>query len=192
MHQLLKTSAKIFNRYNANDELGLMFFVTSQGLVYARSDQLLMRPMDMTDRFYFTDLRDHPEKHSTVGPLLKARTHEKWVFHMGISVHDAKGEWAGVVVQQLLNSEIASDLANHTDTHSFEQLTIQLSGYPVSFVYPPPNDAQDDAHAASALTYLNAPDMGVRQSTTQPKRKMGLLKKPQAQAIYRAKGMETD
>ena len=157
IHQLLKVSSGVFSRYNANEELGLMFFVTPQGLVYARSDVLLTRPIDMTDRFYYTDLRDHPEKISTVGPLLRGRTHEKWVFHMAMPVHDAQGQWAGVLVQQLLASAMALDLAAHTDTDSFELLTTQLSDHPVSFVYPPPNDAHDDARAASALVYLNAP-----------------------------------
>ena len=97
MHQLLMTSLREFVTNGATDDLGLLFFADTNGQVYARSDVHLTRPIDMSDRFYFMDLRDHPQKTSTVGPLLMARTTGQWVFHMAVPIKDAKGNFSGVL-----------------------------------------------------------------------------------------------
>jgi diguanylate cyclase (GGDEF)-like protein len=157
IHQLLKTSIHKFETYNATDEFGLLFYVDASGLVYARSDVLLTRPIDMVDRFYFTDLRDHPDKKSTVGPLLKARTTGQWVFHMAVPIHDTQGQFAGVLVQQILANDIADDLAKYTDTQTFEQMLTHYPNSPVSFVYPSPTDEASKARLASDIEHLISP-----------------------------------
>jgi diguanylate cyclase (GGDEF)-like protein len=41
---------------------------------------------------------------------------------------------------------------------------VRMAGHPISFVYPLPNDAHDEAHAACALAYLNATTTTVWQT----------------------------
>lgn len=154
IHQLLKASARTSDTYQSSYEFGLMFYVDATGLVYALSDRYLSRPIDMSDRFYYTDLLANFNKTITVGPLLKARTTGQWVFHVSIPIHDTHGKFAGVLVQELLVSAIAEDLKRATDTKGFEQLMTHYPGNGVSFVYPPPDGEQANAHLASALNHV--------------------------------------
>lgn len=154
LHIILNTSLYEFTKQNKSDELGLLFFVNPQGQVYARSDVHLTRPIEMSDRFYFTDLRDHPDKQSTVGPLLKARTTGMWVFHMAIPVKDGQGQFAGALVQQLMAEDIANDLKKYTDADGFEHLLTRYPGSPASFVYPSPNEENANAKVAVELRHL--------------------------------------
>jgi diguanylate cyclase (GGDEF)-like protein len=157
IHNLLKASAQASDAYKNTHKYGLMFYVDLSGLVYARSDIYLSRPIDMSDRFYYTDLLDNINKTSTVGPLLKARTTGQWVFHTSISMHDAHGKFAGVLVQQILVAAIAADLGRATDTSGFEQMMTHYPGSAVSFVYPPPEGEQALAHLASAIDHAARP-----------------------------------
>jgi len=151
IHQLLMTSSRASEVDMSSYRLGLMFYVDSRGLVYALSDSYLSRPIDMSDRFYYTDLLANFNKVSTVGPLVKARTTGQWVFHMAVPVHDAHGKFAGVLVQQLLATNIAADLTRATDITGFEQMMTRFPGSTVSFVYPPPESEQASAHLASVI-----------------------------------------
>jgi diguanylate cyclase (GGDEF)-like protein len=157
LHELLRSSSRDFSKYSTTQDMGLLFFVNPQGLVYARSDVHLSWPIDMSDRFYFTDLRDHPEKPSTVGPLLLARTTGQWVFHMALPIDDANGHFAGVLVQQLLTEDIAADLSKYADTQSFEHMLIHAPNSAVSFVYPPPTDKKAHPLWAAELNHLISP-----------------------------------
>lgn len=124
----------------AQQDVNLLIHVNAAGLAYARSDVLLTRPIDMTTNFFYTDLRDNPSKQKTVGPLLKAHTAGAWVFHIAVPIHDAHGAFAGVLVQQLLAKDIASDLAKYSDLRSFEQMLTHYPGSAASFFYPAPKD----------------------------------------------------
>lgn len=140
IHRTLKAAQRDFDANNARPKLNLLIHVNAVGLAYARSDVLLTRPMDMAAHFFYTDLRDHPTKQKTVGPLLKAHTAGAWVFHIAVPMRDAQGAFAGVLVQQLFVKDIASDLAKYSDLRSFEQMLTHYPGSAASFFYPAPKD----------------------------------------------------
>jgi diguanylate cyclase len=138
VHLALADVMQAFERYNPSDDLGLLLYANAQGVVTARNDTLHTPAIDVSDRFYFKDLRDHPHKRSTVGPILQARTTGLWVFHMAVPLHTPEGSFAGIVVQQLSATDIGAVLATYTDTRSFETLTTQSPNGAISFVYPYP------------------------------------------------------
>jgi diguanylate cyclase (GGDEF)-like protein len=157
IHQLLKASSQASEVYQSSRPNGLIFYVDPRGLVYARSDSYLSRPIDVSDRFYYTDLLNNFNKTGTVGPLLKALTTEHWVFHTSIPIHDAYGKFAGVLVQEMGTSAIAADLSRATETQNFEQMMTHYPGSAVSFVYPLPDGEQALAHLSSAIEHAALP-----------------------------------
>jgi diguanylate cyclase (GGDEF)-like protein len=155
VHQALADAMQAFERYNPAGDLGLLLFANAQGVVTARNDAPSTHAIDVSDRFYFKDLRDHPAKRSTVGPILQARTTGLWVFHMAVPLRTPQGSFAGIVVQQLSATDIGAMLATYTDTRSFEALATQSPGGAISFVYPLPSDSNDTNDARDAPTRLS-------------------------------------
>jgi len=157
IHQLLKASSQASEVYQSGRPNGLMFYVDPSGLVYARSDSYLSRPIDVSDRFYYTDLLNNFNKTATVGPLLRARIAGPWVFHTSIPIHDSHGKFAGVLVQEIGTAAIAADLSRATETQGFEQMMTHYPGSAVSFIYPLPEGEQALANLASAIDHAALP-----------------------------------
>ena len=139
--ELLNTNYAKFKEYNKTDVFGLIFFVDRRGKLYGRSGQATEEEIDFSDRFYFYQLKNNPALRRTVGPLVVARTTGEWVFHMSVPVHDRDGHFFGVLVQQILEKDIASDLVQYADVSSFEHMATHFKDNDPSFVFPPPNAA---------------------------------------------------
>jgi diguanylate cyclase (GGDEF)-like protein len=138
-NSLLRTSYAKFQTFNKTDAFGLLFFVDKHGKLYAQSHGQANTDIDFTDRFYYTALRDNPNTQRAVGPLVLARTTGQWVFHMSVPVYGKNNAFAGVLVQQILEKDIANKLMQYADPNHFEQMMSHFDGNPPSFVYPPPN-----------------------------------------------------
>lgn len=139
--QLLNTNYLKFKEYNKSDVFGLIFFLDQQGRMFARSGPASDEQIDFSDRFYFYQLKNHPAMRRTVGPLVLARTTGEWVFHMSVPVHDKNGQFYGVLVQQILEKDIASNLTQYADTSSFDRMVTHFKDNDPSFVFPPPSVA---------------------------------------------------
>jgi diguanylate cyclase (GGDEF)-like protein len=137
---LMKAHSR-FTEYNKSDVLGLVFWIDAQGQLIARTGDYPSVAISMADRFYFQDLRDHPSKGITIGPLLLARTTGLWVFHLAVPVMDGQGRFAGVLVQQLIEHDISSQFAKYQTNADFESFTTQYNGNAVSFQFPSPVNA---------------------------------------------------
>lgn len=153
IHQLLMASSHASEHYQSGLPYRLMFYVDSRGLVYASSDSYLSRPIDMSDRSYYTDLLNNFNKTDSMGPLIKSRNKGQWVFHTSIPVHDAHGEFAGVLVQEIGVASIAADLSRATEIQGFEQMMTHHPGSAMLFVYPLPEGEQALAHLAYAIDH---------------------------------------
>ena len=153
-NQLLDKNYEKFKTYNNTDVFGLVFFVSSEGILFAQSGRPSNERIDVSDRFYFYQLRNHPELARAIGPLVIARTTNAVVFHISIPVHDKNGAFAGVLVQQISENFIAHKLAQYTDIRDFEQMMTHLTNSDASFVYPPPDQPQSPSKEfQQALTH---------------------------------------
>jgi diguanylate cyclase (GGDEF)-like protein len=153
IYDILMKSLQQFSAYNNSDVLGLMFMVDTQGMMVARSGEFPSQSINFSDRLYFQDLRDHPHKIRTIGPLLIARTNKQWVFHMSVPIYDKYGHFAGVLVQQLLEKDIATKLSKYVELPEFVFLVTQYEDSAVSFTYPAPSSPQD-LYSFLSLNYL--------------------------------------
>ena len=136
--QLLSTSYASFQRYNKTDIFGLLLYADRNGMVYAQSSGSTEKPVNISDRRHFSQLRDQPHKQRAVGPLVLARTTGQWVFHLAVPLLDARGEFDGVLVQQIFANDIAAKLSSFIDIGQFDQMFTQYDGLDPSFVFPPP------------------------------------------------------
>ena len=152
---ILSETVNDFIRYTPTDVYGLLFFVDKHGQLLARSGEYPTRAIDFTDRYYYQDLRDNPSKSYTIGPLIKARTTGKYVFHIAVPVQDKHGEFYGVLVQQIAIDDL-SELLQHLLNGSTEQLVMHHPEQVLSFIYPnkliqkPPSTISQIAQEISA------------------------------------------
>ena len=137
-YQLLRASQTNFQNFNKSNAFGLLYFVDRDGTLYEQSSGAVTQSLDLSDRTYFYALRDHPEAQRTVGPLVVSRTTGNWVFHMSVPLYGQDGQFVGVLVQQIIENDIAAKLRQYADTRNFEQLVTHYDGFAPSFVYPPP------------------------------------------------------
>ncbi len=132
----LMESLSGLNEYNRSDSLGMMFWVNEHGVLIARSGIYNSNTLDVSDRYYFQELRDHPGQVRAIGPLIVSRNSGQQVFHMSVPIYDSKGTFTGVLVQELLENDIAKLLSKYVDASDFAQIFTQFNGNPVSFAYP--------------------------------------------------------
>ena len=144
-NQLLNTSYAKFKTFNKTDSFGLLFFVDRHGKLYAQTGNEADTKIDFSDRLYFYKLRDNPDTPLTVGPLVLARTTGQWVFHMSVPVYGKDAKFAGVLVQQILEHDIAEKLTQYANTSHFEHMMSHFEDHDPCFVYPPPNKSYAQA-----------------------------------------------
>ena len=136
IHQILAESVKASNLYKEPDGLGVLIFADSDGIVFARSDENLSEVIDVSDRFYFRDLRNSPAKKNTVGPMVNARTTDEWAFHMAQPIINERGQFLGVIAQQLNNQSISKELIKYADINNDSEIITGLPNQPASFKFP--------------------------------------------------------
>ncbi len=135
VYQILTHSVNEFVRFTPADVYGLLFFVGKSGHLFSRSGEFPTQDIDFTDRFYFQDLRDHPDKKQTIGPLIKARTTGKYVFHVAVPILDKTGEFYGVLVQQIQTDDLDVLMAQSLDDMP-DQIVMHHPSQGISFVFP--------------------------------------------------------
>jgi len=133
-YRILKQTVNEFVRFTPTDLYGLLFFVDKHGQLFARSGEYPCKDIDFSDRYYFQDLRDHPEKKQTIGPIIKARTTGKYVFHLAVPIVDKNGEFYGVLVQQIQIYDLNTLLDKNLNSLSSQIVMHHRQG--ISFVFP--------------------------------------------------------
>ncbi len=140
--QLLDKNYERFKTFNNVDMFGLLFFVNADGMLVAGSGLPSNEKINFSDRYYFYQLRDHPEMTRAIGPMVFARTTNTWLFHVAVPLRDKYGKFSGVLVQQLSPRSIANNLGRYTNTRSFDQLMTHVIGNDASFIFPMPDTPQ--------------------------------------------------
>jgi diguanylate cyclase (GGDEF)-like protein len=121
--------------HDQSKPMKLLFWIDAVGSLVARSDEYPKGAVDYSDRLYFQDLQSHPEKRWTIGPLMLAAPNGQWAFHIAIPLHDRRGKFEGILVQQLLMSELSRDLATYLDPSDLGQVVTHFNGgaFSISF-----------------------------------------------------------
>lgn len=111
IHAILEESRKTFAIFN-QDKFGLLLVTNADGSLIARSDGPVNKPINFSDRFWFQQIKNHPNNHFIVGPLLKARTTGKLVSHVSQGIKDQHGELVGVIAIQIESEKIQAQIEN--------------------------------------------------------------------------------
>jgi len=135
--KVLNKSWQNFNAYNNSDALGLIYWINAQGLLIAKTGSPIVESIDLSDQFYFKDLKNNRWKNRTVGPLVLDRTNGKRVFHFAIPVQDEGGNLIGVLAQQVIEEDIISEIKRYEDTVNFLQMKIFYNSNRASLQFPP-------------------------------------------------------
>jgi diguanylate cyclase (GGDEF)-like protein len=139
--QMLVDSYASFQSYNKTEIFGLLFYADKNGVLSAQSRGRPEKIINVSDRRYFSQLREQPQKLRAVGPMVLSRTTGLWVFHLAVPLYDSDGAFDGVLVQQILANDIAAHLNLFVDTREFDQMFTHYDGLDPSFAYPPPGDS---------------------------------------------------
>ena len=134
-HKILLSTIKEFSIYNTPDSFGLLLQIDKDGNLIARSGEYSNKSIDLSDRFYFTDLKQTPGKSFTVGNLVTARTTGKSAFHFSMPLYDTQGRFSGVVAQQIQEDDL-SEILKKTLTRLDFQIIVQIPNGDVSFIFP--------------------------------------------------------
>jgi len=135
--KVLNKSWQNFNAYNNSDALGLIYWINAQGLLIAKTGSPIVESIDLSDQFYFKDLKNNRWKNRTVGPLVLDRANGKRVFHFAIPVQDEGGNLIGVLAQQVIEEDIISEIKRYEDTVNFLQMKIFYNSNRASLQFPP-------------------------------------------------------
>lgn len=133
--EILHDSVNIFTLFNTNDLYGLLGYVDKHGQVKALNSEYPTKQIDLSDRFYFQDLSQHPEHRSSVGNLVIAKTTGLATFHMAVPIIDSKKNFSGLIFQQILARDIGRVLAGSLDHLDSKIITLANNGK-VTFTYP--------------------------------------------------------
>ncbi|NBZ96712.1 MAG: diguanylate cyclase [Proteobacteria bacterium] len=135
-HEILHSAVKNFSIYNTQDAFGLLLLLDSKGRLIARSGEFPTRVLDLSDRNYFQDLRNHPSLQFAIGRLRKAATTGRLVFHLSMPLHGQDGSFAGVIAVQLDENELATNLGRILPESRERRVVIQSPDGRTLFVYP--------------------------------------------------------
>ena len=135
-HELLQSSLNEFRVYSNSSYEGTLLYLDRDGKLLGRTDQFPVQQLNFADRFYFQHLKDYPELDQTISPLVKAHITGEWVFHVAVPLRDQKGNFLGVLAQQIRATDIARDLRKYIGPLQTGQMVSQTSSAGVAFVYP--------------------------------------------------------
>lgn len=114
-YDILHSVVENFSIYNTPDAFGLLLFLDANGQLIARSGEYPSAPLDLSERYYYTSLRDDPHKKFSMGKLRKAATTGRMVFHLSMPVHDGNRVFQGVVAIQMEEQEFQKTLKDMFD-----------------------------------------------------------------------------
>lgn len=138
-HQLLKESIENFTLDNENHNFGLLVYLDRDGNILAQNGIYPTPPFNLSDRLYFRFLKQDPDRKFSIGHLVKARTTGKLVFHMAMPLHDPKGQFEGVISEQISENEIAATLGKVVRNNGETVMGLINTG-DVAFIFPRPSD----------------------------------------------------
>jgi len=150
---VLISCLKEFGQSNKRDQFDLMILVDASGQLIAQSGKGSQQRLDFSDRYYFTDLRDHPDKKFTVGRLRIDTTTGRPGFHISIPLRDSQNAFLGILALQLDAEKIERQLREIL-THTKEQVVVLNPNGFNCFQYPlilTPGGTDDDLLKKSLL-----------------------------------------
>jgi hypothetical protein len=124
-----------FGQNNKGDQFDFMILLDASGRLIARSGEDPQRRIDFSDRSYFTDFRNNPDKKFTVGRLRVDQITGRSALHISIPLKDSQNAFLGILALQLDAEKILRQLQEIL-THTREQVVLlKPNGY-TSFQYP--------------------------------------------------------
>lgn len=105
LQTILTESREAFAIFN-QDRFGLLLVTDADGALIARSDGPVSKPTNFSDRFWFQQVKEHPNNNFTIGPLLIARTTGRPVSHVSQAIKNKNGQLVGVIAIQIESDKI--------------------------------------------------------------------------------------
>ena len=124
-----------FGQNNKGDQFDFMILLDASGRLIARSGEDPQCRIDFSDRSYFTDLRDNPDKKFTVGRLRVDQITGRSALHISIPLKDSQNAFLGILALQLDAEKILRQLQEIL-THTREQVVLLKPNGFTSFQYP--------------------------------------------------------
>ena len=146
-YKILSDAHSTFDSSASNASLQLAVFIDSNGLVQATSNGVVDNLIDLSDRLYFSMLKNNPKLQYAVGNLVTAKTTGLPTFHIAAPVLDRSGQFLGVITQQVDAEALADHLAKSLNSIASTQILVNLEGGKLAFMYPKPsNQGNIDFH----------------------------------------------
>lgn len=128
-HQILKESVEQFSFFNPQKLMGLLFYADKSGVIRAENGEFPMPLISVKDRVYFRELSAHPDYEWYVGEMVTGRRNHKATFHLAVPLLDEEKQFHGVLMQQILVSDIARIVDVSAIVSGAETVTLQQDGY---------------------------------------------------------------
>ena len=133
--KILTEIAKDFTFYRDSSLYGLLFYADAEGQLYAKGGPSIRDGVNLSDRYYFQNLKTHPNQQFSIGNLVQTRTTDKKAFHLAMSLQDRQGNFAGIVTQQILEQDL-SDALQGVMNHGDDRTYTYAPNHQVAFAYP--------------------------------------------------------
>jgi diguanylate cyclase (GGDEF)-like protein len=108
--ETLANAASVFSMDSQIENYGLLLLIDKDGNLLSISDGAPTTGLNFKDRFYFQDLRNHPNKTFTIGPLILATTTKKGIFHIAVPLRGAQNQFFGALVLQINEKSISESI----------------------------------------------------------------------------------
>jgi diguanylate cyclase (GGDEF)-like protein len=148
IEEILNSSRREFGLHNSDDQFSSLLLLDATGHLIAQSGQDTHSWPDLSDQYYFTNLRNDPTKEFTIGPLLTARTTGPPFFHAAIPLRDPTRGLVGVLALQINASRLENQVQQILPAPN-EQIVVRMLEGHVLFKYPlsplPANKTQSRA-----------------------------------------------
>lgn len=132
---ILSETVNTYTLYNNSDRFGLLFCTREDGTFFAANSDIKNESLNFSDRYYFEDLKRHPNQHVAIGNLVQTQTTGQEAFHMAMPLKNKAGNFSGVVTQQILEADLSNQLESMM-IHSTAQVHTYTTNDETSFLFP--------------------------------------------------------
>jgi len=165
IHHILQKSRDSFNIFIETDPYFLTLYIDRDGIARASSENAPVANADLSERFYFDQLKARPSLHYAIGNMVLAKTTGLLTMHIAVPVVNAQGEFHGVLAQQLLIKKVSSIIDKSIDGLAGVQIMTILGGGHVVFEFPNPTEEKkfDQSYAKYVENFIpkTAPREGI-------------------------------